>query len=149
MMIAKPLMVTALLAMIPTFPLARPVHPAVRQLGAGLLGDLVSPPADVLDPITASLGLNLDLDIGQTLICNTVNGTFGGRDYNLGCTCLDLTGSLLLEVDVDAITNVDGLQSWIAAQVSDTVRSVVCLLTHETGQHRPHFLLSRRGSAHL
>ena len=117
----------AFLALAPSLTLARPVHPAERQLGGGLgglVGNVLSTVGDVLDPITASIGLDLNLDIGQSLTCNNVNGTFGGRDYNLGCTCQDSTGGLLLEVDVDAVVNVDGLEAWIAAQVNSPWRKL-------------------------
>ena len=113
----------SLLALVPALTLARPIHPAARQLG--LLGGVFSTVSDVLDPITASIGVELDLDIAQWLTCNTVSGSFGGRDYDLGCTCQSLAGGLLLEVDVDTVINVDGLEAWIGAQVSSPLPGYV------------------------
>ena len=69
--------------------------------------------APILD---LSLGVHLDLEANTWLKCNKVSGPFGGRDYDLGCACSSDAG-LLLQVDVDAVVNVAGLDVWVEAQV--------------------------------
>jgi hypothetical protein len=83
------------------------------NLGADVGLDLNLAP--ILD---LNLGVDLDLTVDSWLKCNRVQGPFGGRDYDLGCSCIGTGGGLLLGVDVDAVVNVDGLDAWVRAQVS-------------------------------
>ena len=80
------------------------------DLDLGLNLDL----APVLD---LDLGIELDLESDTWLKCHNIQGPFGGRQYDLGCTCVGSAGGLLLEVDVEAVVNVAGLDAWVRAQV--------------------------------
>ena len=88
----------------------------------GLLSSVTAP----LDTTLTSLGLDLsvalgvvlDLELPTNLLCSLVSGSYSSNEYDLGCTCLGDDGGLLLEVGVDAIVNVAGLDAWVKAQVS-------------------------------
>ena len=92
--------------------------------GLPVLGSLTnvtaSITADAGSILSVALGINLDLTDTSQLLCSLVSGTFSERPYDLGCTCLGSDGGILLDVDVDveAIVNVVGLDAWVQAQVS-------------------------------
>lgn len=91
------------------------------DLGVDLNVDLDTGLDLVLAPILdLDLGLKLDLEVETWLKCHTVNGVFGGREYDLGCTCLGAVGGLMLGIDIDinAVVNVAGLDAWVRAEVS-------------------------------
>lgn len=84
-----------------------------------IVGDVVDSTVALLDPLVGvPLGLGLHLDIDTWLKCGLVSGLFGGRQYDLGCTCAGTSGGILLEVDVEAVVNVAGLDAWVRAEVS-------------------------------
>jgi hypothetical protein len=84
-----------------------------------VVGDVVDTTVGLLDPlIGVPLGLGLNLEVDTWLKCGLVSGLFGGRHYDLGCTCAGASGGLLLEVDVEAVVNVAGLDTWVKAEVS-------------------------------
>jgi len=76
--------------------------------------------ANVGSILSVALGVHIDLDITTQLLCSLVSGTFSGQSYDMGCTCLGSDGGILLDVnvDVEAIVNVVGLEPWVQAQVS-------------------------------
>lgn len=84
--------------------------------------DTVDSTLTLLDPLVdVALGVHIDLQVDTWLTCGLVGGLFGGRTYDLGCTCTGGDGGLLLgvEVDLEAVVNVAGLDAWVKAQVSD------------------------------
>jgi hypothetical protein len=102
----------------------------------GLLGGLGSGPGDLLDStplggivgtLDVSLGVALDILVPTTLTCGNVHGWFGGEEYDMGCTCYGTDGGLLLEVDLEAVVNVLGLEAWVKAQVSWSFNAYLCL----------------------
>ena len=96
------------------------------NVAAGITGDVSA-------TINAALGVTIDLTSTTQLLCSLVYGTFSEKQYDLGCTCLDQDGGILLDVDVDveAIVNVDGLQAWVEAQVSIPNRRLILLSVTE------------------
>ena len=105
-----------------TLPLGNDDSPL--DTGLPVLGSLTNVTAgitaDVGSILSVALGINLDLIDTTQLLCSLVSGTFSDRPYDLGCTCLGSDGGILLDVDVDveAIVNVVGLDVWVQAQVS-------------------------------
>jgi hypothetical protein len=92
----------------------------------GLLSNIpvISPILDHLDTgLGLNLGVALDLQVAQTLTCGNVNGWWGDKQWDMGCTCYGTDGGLLLEVevDVDAELDLGGLDLWVKAQVSLSV----------------------------
>ena len=117
-------------------------RPRLLDLDLGLGLDSVLPNLDLdlglgldLAPILdVDLGISLDLEVGGWLTCNSVNGAFGGRRYDLGCTCIGSSGDLLLDVDVDvdALVNAQGLDVWVKSQVSGSSTLIIAFFNYYT-----------------
>ena len=101
-----------------------PVLGSTGQTTGTVLGVAAGVTADVGSVLSVALGVTLDLDATTQLLCSLVSGTFSDKAYDLGCTCLGSDGGILLDVDVDveAVVNVVGLEAWVQAQVSDPAR---------------------------
>lgn len=105
-----------------------------------IVGDVVDSTVALLDPLVGvPLGIGLDLDIDTWLKCGLVSGLFGGRHYDLGCTCAGSSGGLLLEVDVASVINVAGLDVWVKAEVRQKKDIFWKDGTLTADRHRPRF----------